>query len=101
MVDAGACFSHEIANEKLPSHCLITTGIYQHVRHPSYAGFYLWAMGTQLLLGNLGCFVGYVYVLHRFFAERVEVEEEHLERFFPGEYEAYRARCYSGIPFVA
>lgn len=101
MIDAGTCFSHEVAQVKRPGHRLITTGIYGLIRHPSYAGFYLWAVGTQLLLGNLACLVGYVYVLQRFFAERVEVEEGHLRCFFPGTYEEYRALCWSGIPFVA
>ena len=39
-------------------------------RHPSYAGFYYWALGTQLVLQNPISFVGFSFVLWRFFYYR-------------------------------
>jgi protein-S-isoprenylcysteine O-methyltransferase len=38
MISAGSNFTHKIATTKLTSHQLVTTGLYQHVRHPSYFG---------------------------------------------------------------
>ena len=29
-------------------HLLITTGIYAHMRHPSYVGWFYWSVGTQV-----------------------------------------------------
>lgn len=37
-----------VAYKKLPSHQLVKTGIYAWSRHPSYAGFVWWALGTQV-----------------------------------------------------
>jgi len=72
----------------------------RYVRHPSYSGYYIWSLGTQLLLGNSICLIVYTIVLYQFFAERIEVEESRLLEFFP-EYAAYRQSCHAGIPFLA
>ena len=37
-------FSHVIEDKKRSSHDLVTSGIYSIVRHPSYAGFYWFAV---------------------------------------------------------
>ncbi|KAL8284222.1 hypothetical protein RQP46_004971 [Phenoliferia psychrophenolica] len=47
MISASSNFSHIVATTKLPSHQLVKTGIYAWSRHPSYAGFAWWAIGTQ------------------------------------------------------
>lgn len=49
-----------VAVDKLASHQLVKTGIYSWSRHPSYAGFTWWAVGTQVRLaliseGERGC----------------------------------------------
>ncbi|RYF84537.1 MAG: hypothetical protein EOO03_14665, partial [Chitinophagaceae bacterium] len=36
-----------------------------------YFGFFWWGVGTQLLLGNTVCFVGYTGVLWYFFSRRI------------------------------
>lgn len=117
MIDAGAAFTHEIAHEHVSSHKLIRTGLYaylpdregahllthgddRYVRHPSYAGFFLWALGTQMILGNGLCLAGYGWVLFRFFRERIQEEEKYLVDFFPAEYEKYRRICNSGFPCI-
>lgn len=41
-----------------------------YFRHPSYAGFYYWALGTQLVLQNPLTFVLFTYLLWRFFYYR-------------------------------
>ncbi|KAG5930983.1 hypothetical protein E4U53_002012 [Claviceps sorghi] len=100
MLHAGTSFNHTVQTRKAPSHTLVTTGIYALVRHPSYFGFFYWGLGTQLVLGNTLCFLGYAFVLWRFFRSRVRVEEDRLVDFFGDEYRRYRARVGTMIPFV-
>ena len=40
-------------------------------RHPSYAGFFYWALGTQLVLQNPVSFTLYLIILWRFFSRRI------------------------------
>ncbi|KAI2642839.1 Isoprenylcysteine carboxyl methyltransferase family-domain-containing protein [Xylaria nigripes] len=100
MIQAGKSFNHTIQREKKDDHELITTGVYSFLRHPSYFGFFYWAVGTQLVLGNPICFLGYVIVLWKFFAGRVKHEEVQLVRFFGKEYTEYKKRVGTGILFV-
>ncbi|KAG6027464.1 hypothetical protein E4U41_000932 [Claviceps citrina] len=100
MLHAGTSFNHTVQTRKADSHALVTTGVYGFVRHPSYFGFFYWGLGTQLVLGNTFCFVGYAYVLCRFFGSRVRVEERKLVEFFGDEYVRYRERVGTMIPFV-
>ena len=94
MIHAATSFSHHVAYRKLDSHTLVTTGVYAYVwhhhydrpefsqltgvltfvrwfRHPSYAGFFYWALGTQLLLQNPGNFIFFAAVLWKFFYDRI------------------------------
>ncbi|KAL0568852.1 farnesyl cysteine-carboxyl methyltransferase [Marasmius crinis-equi] len=100
MIHASTNFSHSVAYRKRNTHRLVTDGVYSYFRHPSYAGFYYWALGTQLVLQNPVCFVGYSYVLWRFFYYRTRSEENALIKFFGNEYVDYRRRVRTWIPFV-
>ena len=40
-------------------------------RHPSYAGFFYWALGTQLVLQNSVSFTIFAILLWRFFYYRI------------------------------
>ena len=60
---AGKAFTHRLWSVKRPEHKLVTWGIYRHLRHPAYLGWFLWSVGTQLLLCNLVCLVGFVLVV--------------------------------------
>jgi protein-S-isoprenylcysteine O-methyltransferase len=100
MLTAGSNFSHVVRHTKASSHRLVTTGIYSILRHPSYFGYFWWAIGTQLMCGNRICLVAYMFVLFRFFDRRIRGEEELLVRFFGGEYVGYRARTWVGIPGI-
>ena len=71
MKTAGSNFNHIVQSEKKNDHVLVTEGIYRYLRHPSYFGFFWWGLGTQILLGNIVCLVGYAYVLWRFFEKRI------------------------------
>ena len=74
---------------------------YKILRHPSYVGFYYWAVGTQMILCNPLSTILYGLAAWTFFRYRIAYEEETLKQHFPdGAYEAYAARTYIGIPFI-
>ncbi|VDP02901.1 unnamed protein product [Soboliphyme baturini] len=100
MVQAGSNFSHLIAFKKEPSHRLITSGIYSIVRHPSYVGWFLWCVGTQVLLVNPICTVIFAVVSWRFFNERIFLEEQTLVAFFGMEYVNYQKKVRCGLPWI-
>ncbi|KAF3913664.1 hypothetical protein ABW21_db0208938 [Orbilia brochopaga] len=100
MIHASTSFNHHVAYKKEAGHKLVTTGVYAYIRHPSYLGFWLWGLGTQVMLGNPVCFLGYAAVLWRFFSRRIEYEEEYLIRFFGKRYIDYRSRTRVWIPFI-
>lgn len=72
MIHASTNFSHALAYTKREDHTLVTTGVYALARHPSYAGFFWWALGTQIFLGNPVATVGFAVLLTRFFAHRIQ-----------------------------
>jgi len=93
-------FNHIVQWTKRADHVLVSDGVYAFSRHPAYFGFFWWALGTQVLLGNRVCFVAYAVVLWRFFHHRIMHEERHLVSFFGEEYLQYRKRVPVRIPFV-
>lgn len=101
MAEAGLSFNHIVQQKRGSGHVLVTTGIYAVFRHPSYFGFFWWALGTQLVLGNLVCFAAYAAVLWRFFSTRIRVEEQLLVKFFGDEYVDYRNKVGTKIPFIS
>ena len=75
--------------------------MHRFVRHPSYLGWFVWSVGTQVLLSNPLCFLLYIFASWNFFRTRIEYEEMLLLRFFPTEYPAYKAKTWSGVPFTS
>ncbi|BGP36598.1 farnesyl cysteine-carboxyl methyltransferase [Rhodotorula kratochvilovae] len=100
MISASSNFSHLLAYSKRPGHRLVKEGVYAWSRHPSYAGFYWWAFGTQVMLGNPICGLAFLALLQWFFSARIKIEEQYLVRFFGKEYEDYRREVPSRILFV-
>lgn len=100
MWTAGSNFTHLIAMQKTDEHRLVTDGIYKYSRHPSYAGWYWWCVGTQLLLSNPLCSAAYALVAWKFFDDRCRVEERMLFRFFGEAYRHYHDSVGIGIPFL-
>lgn len=118
MFSARHNFSHHIADYKAKDHVLVTHGIYRWVywdigrntgddanlssimRHPSYFGFYWWAVGVQFLLMNPICLVLFIYWLQRFFAERITYEEYTLLRFFGNDWTVYKAKTPTWMPLI-
>ncbi|EED21873.1 prenyl cysteine carboxyl methyltransferase Ste14 [Talaromyces stipitatus ATCC 10500] len=101
MATAGTNFNHVVQVRRQEGHVLVTGGIYRFLRHPSYFGFFWWGLGSQLVLQNVVCFVGYAVVLWQFFNSRIYREERFLIAFFGDEYISYKSRTIIGIPFIA
>lgn len=60
----------------------------------------MFAVGGQLVLGNMICAAGFSLILQRFFKLRIRVEEAALLQQYPEEYAEYRKHTFSGIPKV-
>ncbi|XP_021897016.1 protein-S-isoprenylcysteine O-methyltransferase A-like isoform X5 [Carica papaya] len=100
IITAGQSFTHLIKVHHEESHKLITHGVYRFMRHPSYCGFFVWSVGTQVMLCNPLSTIVFALVVWRFFAKRIPYEEYFLRRFFGSEYEIYAQYVPSGVPFV-
>jgi len=98
---ARANFTHKIRDAKHPDHELITWGIYSLVRHPGYAGWFVWSVSTQVILQNPISLVLYFAVSFLFFKTRIEGEEYLLVRFFGSKYLEYAKAVPCGIPFTS
>lgn len=48
MFTANTNFNHHVQSERAEDHELVTNGIYSWCRHPSYAGWFFWSIGTQV-----------------------------------------------------
>lgn len=101
MFTAGSNFNHIIQTRREENHRLIQNGVYSLCRHPSYVGWYYWAIGTQLILINPICLMGYAFVSWSFFKARIEEEEVTLVEFFGQEYLRYRDKVPCGLPFIS
>ncbi|XP_078171821.1 S-isoprenylcysteine O-methyltransferase [Carex rostrata] len=100
IVTAGRSFTHLIRIYYEEQHELITHGIYRIMRHPSYCGFFVWAIGTQFMLCNPISFIGFLLALWRFFSKRIPYEEFFLRQFFGRDYVEYARKVPSGLPFI-
>lgn len=100
MLTAGSNFNHIIQMQREEGHVLVTHGIYTVCRHPSYVGWFWWSIGTQVLLCNPICMVGYTVATWQFFDERIVEEERTLLNFFGEEYVHYQDKVPTGLPFI-
>ena len=80
-----------------PGNTLVTGGIYQYVRNPSYLGLLVstlgWGLGFRALAG-----VVLTLLLIPPLVARMRAEEALLQSQFGAEYDAYRARTWRLIP---
>ncbi|PKA49466.1 putative protein-S-isoprenylcysteine O-methyltransferase [Apostasia shenzhenica] len=100
IITAGRSFTHTIKVYYEDHHELITRGIYRFIRHPGYCGFFIWAIGTQVMLCNAISLIGFAVVTWRFFSIRIPYEEFFLQQFFGSDYVEYAERVPSGLPFI-
>jgi protein-S-isoprenylcysteine O-methyltransferase Ste14 len=80
-----------------PGHTLVTTGIYGVIRHPSYLGLLVNALGWALVFRS-GVGVLLTALLIPPLVVRIRAEEALLRTQFGAEYDAYRARTSRLIP---
>ena len=52
-------FTHKIMTRRRAEHVVVRRGVYRHVRHPGYLGWFVWSVGTQVLLCNPACVVAF------------------------------------------
>jgi protein-S-isoprenylcysteine O-methyltransferase Ste14 len=82
-----------------PEHRLVTSGVYGIIRHPSYLGLFVLALGWGLAfrsgVGVLIAVLMLVVVL-----ARIQAEERLLSESFGAEYDAYRARTWRLVPYI-
>ncbi|KAH8886080.1 ICMT-domain-containing protein [Thozetella sp. PMI_491] len=100
IIHAGAAISRSKQSRRRGGRALVTGGVYSVLRHPSYIGFFWWAIGTQMVLGNTISFFAFVVALWSFFAGRVRREEEYLRHSFGKPYLDYRERVRTMMPFI-
>jgi len=94
----GAMWSHSLDLRK--GHKLVTSGIYENVRHPMYSAFWLWALAQPFLLSNwVAGFAGIAGFGTLYFL-RVGQEEQMMEERFGEEYRQYCARTKRIIPGI-
>ncbi|PON54680.1 Protein-S-isoprenylcysteine O-methyltransferase [Trema orientale] len=101
IITAGIAFTHLIRTHRDERHELVTHGIYRYMRHPGYSGFFIWSVGTQIMLCNPFSTIGFAIVVWRFFYQRIPYEEFFLRGFFGARYDEYAKRVSSGVPFVS
>jgi protein-S-isoprenylcysteine O-methyltransferase Ste14 len=79
-------------------HGLVTTGVYERVRHPMYAAHLLWAVAQLLLLQNAIAGPSFLVASIPLYAARIPREEEMMLDQFGEEYRRYVERTGRFIP---
>jgi protein-S-isoprenylcysteine O-methyltransferase Ste14 len=82
-----------------PNHRLVTNGIYGVIRHPSYLGLLVNALGWGLAF-RAGVGVAIAALMLLVVLARIDSEERLLRETFGAEYDAYRTRTWRLIPHV-
>lgn len=80
-------------------HELITTGLYQYVRHPIYTGMLLMILGTALSLATLGAAIGFLIIVVGVLL-KLKQEEALLTQHFAQDYLSYKKHTRTLIPFI-
>ena len=100
MFGIGQNFNHHVEDRGRSDHVLCTSGLYAFVRHPSYLGWTLWAVGMPLIVGNLLSVPVFALGAYMFFADRIPDEEEKLIGMFGKDYIEYIKKVPCGLPFI-
>jgi protein-S-isoprenylcysteine O-methyltransferase Ste14 len=82
-----------------PGHTLVVTGVYRFIRHPSYLGLLVSALGWGLAFRSVVGALLAALMIPPLLA-RIGAEERLLRSHFGAEYEAYCARTSRLIPWV-
>jgi protein-S-isoprenylcysteine O-methyltransferase Ste14 len=80
-------------------HELVEKGPYAYVRHPIYSGSLLMFLGTAIIIGNLGGFIGFpVFFISCWI--KMKQEEILMIEHFGEEYPEYMTRTKALIPYL-
>lgn len=99
MIQAAESFNHFVQVNKQPEHQLVRSGMYGIMRHPSYFGYFFWAIGLQVMVRSWITLTVFGIALNIYFRQRVVPEEHALVRFFGQDYRRYKNEVWSGIFF--
>lgn len=81
-------------------HTLVTSGVYQVVRHPMYSSAFLWCIAQALLLPNwIAGLAGLISFAIAYFT-RIPKEEQMLLDQFGNDYKAYQEQTKQLIPYL-
>lgn len=80
-------------------HELIRTGPYRLVRHPIYTGMLAMFIGSAIVIGFVGGFIGTLLVFASFWIKLCR-EEKLMLQHFPNQYPDYRQHTKRIIPFI-
>jgi protein-S-isoprenylcysteine O-methyltransferase len=94
----GRFFSYVV--EVQAEHRIVTAGPYRWLRHPSYTGVVLAAVGYAVIVGSWAGVVVVAAVVGGVIGYRVTVEERLLLARFGPEYRAYIGRTWRLFPFL-
>jgi protein-S-isoprenylcysteine O-methyltransferase Ste14 len=81
-------------------HTLVTNGVYNRVRHPMYAAFWLWAVAQTLLLPNWIAGPAGLVGFGTLFFLRVGPEERMMLEAFGDDYRRYMERTARIVPGI-
>jgi protein-S-isoprenylcysteine O-methyltransferase Ste14 len=82
-----------------PEHRLVTSGLYGIIRHPSYLGLFVLALGWGLAFrSGVGVLIAVLMLI--VVLARIQAEERLLSESFGAEYDAYRARTSRLVPYI-
>lgn len=94
--DLGRNWSPKI--EIREDHALVTGGVFRHIRHPIYAGLWLWAIAQPLLLQNWIAGFALLTLFIPLYFIRMPREEQMMLDHFGEEYGAYMKRTGRVLP---
>jgi len=94
----GRFFHSQVVIQK--DHALISTGPYRFLRHPSYAGAVLTALGAGIVLANWFSLLAFLVIPLVGYLRRIQIEEEALLAGLGSDYRTYTQQTWRLVPFV-
>ena len=87
-----------MATELREQHKLITSGVFQYIRHPMYSAHWLWGIAQALLIHNWIAGLASLIIFVPLYLLRVRREEQMMLEQFGEEYRLYMKRTGRIIP---
>jgi protein-S-isoprenylcysteine O-methyltransferase len=81
-------------------HELIKAGPYRYIRHPSYLGILIIALGLGIALANWISLLLCIVLPLIGVMQRIKVEEKELEQYFGKQYLDYRKSTWCVVPYI-